>query len=151
MRATCILGFSPCVRLRSRPSGWRSCRFALHLCIPGKKGTTPCHHQTLLSSLHVSHDQFSAHTELVVAVNLATLLGRLNGLPGPGTGPSHQDANLAIDSWSALPAGMWRTDRSVLRASSGLDRRGGYSTDRRLSEAVPVNAAPDQDVCGVDM
>jgi hypothetical protein len=24
-------------------------------------------------------------------------------------------------------------------------------TDRRLSEGVPVYAAPDQDVCGVDM
>ena len=44
-----------------------------------------------------------------------------------------------------------RTERPDMGASAG-DRQGVASRpERRLSGALPVYAAPDQDVCGVDM
>ena len=58
--------------------------------------------------MQVSHDHFGAHAEPSVAVNPRNLLaasmifqGQARGLAITG------DPNLAIDSWSALPAGMW--------------------------------------------
>lgn len=41
-------------------------------------------------------------------------------------------------------------DRPVMRDNDGTKSAPPRRADR-LSEAVPVNAAPDQDVCGVDM
>jgi hypothetical protein len=38
-----------------------------------------------------------------------------------------------------------------LRSAGGDADRSGWRTERRLSEALPVYAAPDQGVCGVDM
>ena len=45
----------------------------------------------------------------------------------------------------------YRTDLPRLRAPCSRSAHITVHAERRLSEALPVYAAPDQDVCGVDM
>jgi Lsr2 len=52
---------------------------------------------------------------------------------------------------TAYPVVGGRTDHPHLRVSRSRTSYLSGRADRRLSEAVPVYAAPDQDVCGVNM
>ena len=79
------------------------------------------------------------------------------GLKGPVTARSPLSKALQTLHGAGLPdtgsARKWpHPDRPDLYLNN--DERGSIvflHAERRLSEAVPVYAAPDQDVCGVDM
>jgi hypothetical protein len=84
---------------------------------------------------------------LVLALAAGYQLRGIRGVPGQPSGPAEHEHPEPLDE----PSGPATPDRPDLRASPDKPRRSHDHAERRLSEVVPVYAAYDQDVCGVDM
>ncbi len=82
---------------------------------------------------------------------LARVIGELTSQGIGYTGPEQTDERRIPGSGNRSCLGCRRTYQPFMQGRRPADDQQHRRAERRLSGALPVYAAPDQDVCGVDM